>query len=363
MITGTHAIGFFTPWMVYAAVTLLHVGLPAIRRKGYARHEQTGEPMEYKLNGHLVLPGGVFIWLVLGYIQLVPYCWLYQVRWASLAGAATLGVLFALIMVLPHPANKKNVFADLWFGRLKNPRLKKGNLLVDAKTWLYMAGAVMLQLNVLSFIVHHWENVYPINTGLLMGVAMISFFVWDFLSFERAHLYTYGFTAERVGFKLGFGCIAFFPYFYPIAIWSTVHLPHPGHHWSFNAVFILIFVLGWILSRGSNLQKFYFKISPAKKFFGIKPETICDEKHSLLTSGFWGKSRHINYFGEMLMACGVALSVGYPNVPWVWLHPLYLVAFLFARQADDDKICKAKYGELWDRYKEKAKYRVIPYIY
>jgi len=356
-------LGFFTPWIIYAAITIMHIGLPALRRKGYVRHEQTGKLLEYKLNGHLVLPGSIFIWLVLGYIQLVPYDWLYQVRWYSLAGAVTLGLLFTLIIVLPYPSSGKNIFADLWFGRRKDPQCKKGNLLIDGKMWLYLIGAVTLQLNVLSFLAYHWQNVYPFNPGLLMGAAMLTFFVWDYLSFERVHLYTYDFIAERVGFKLGFGCLAFYPYFYSIAIWSTAHLPNPGHPQWLSAFFIIIFVSGWILARGANLQKYYFKISPAKKFLGIMPEVIRDEKHSLLVNGFWGKSQHINYLGEILMACGIALAVGYPGVMWVWLYPLYYVVLLFTRQADDDKICGAKYGELWDKYKEKVKYRIIPYIY
>ena len=361
-------LGFFSPWIVYAVITLLHVALPAMRRKGYVRHEHTGKLMEYKLNGHLVLPGTILLWLVLGYIQLVPWTWLYEIRWYGLAGAVTLGILFTLIIVLPWPAKRKNILADLWFGRLKDPQCKKGNLLIDTKMWLYLVGAVMLQLNVLSCLTYHWQMAYYLqdfdfNPGLLMGVAMITFFVWDYLSFEGVHLYTYDFIAERVGFKLGFGCLAFYPFFYTIAIWSTAHLPNPGHPMWLNVLFILVFVSGWVLARGANLQKYYFKISPAKKFLGIKPKVLTDEKYSLLVNGWWGKSRHINYLGEILMACGIALAAGYPGVLWVWLYPLYYVCLLFTRQVDDDKICGAKYGELWEKYKKKVKYRIIPYIY
>ena len=362
-------IGFFTPWIVYVFITSLHVALPAIRHKGYVRNEQTDAPLDYKLNGHLVLPGSILLWLLLGYIQLVPWTWLYEVRWYSLAGAVTLGLLFTFIIVLPWPANRKNILADLWFGRLKDPQCKKGNLLIDTKMWLYLIGAVMLQLNVLSFMAYHWQLFFDpysldlVNPGFLIGAAMLTFFVWDYLHFEKVHLYTYNFIAERVGFKLGFGCLAFFPFFYSVTLWSTVHLPNPGHPSILNALFILIFFSGWVLARGANLQKYYFKVSPNKKFLGIKPEVLTDGKRFLLTNGWWGKSRHINYFGEILMACGIALAVGYPGVLWVWLYPLYYVALLFTRQYDDDKICGAKYGELWDRYKQKVKYRIIPYVY
>jgi len=361
-------LGFFTPWIVYAGVTLLHVGLPAIPRKGCVRSERTGKLLTYKLNGNLVLPGCALAWLVLGYIRLVPWTWLHDVRWPGLAGAAALGALFSLAAVLPHPAGGKSALADLWHGRLKDPQFKRGSVLIDAKIWLRMAGAVMLQLNVLSFLARHWpgldtQALAGVNPGFLAAAAMLTFFIWDYFTFEKTHLYTRGFTSERVGFKLGFGCLAFLPYFYPAALWATAGLPDPGRPAWLTAFYALVFLSGWALSRGAGLQKYYFKTDPAKRFLGIRPRAISDDKLSLLASGFWGKSRHLNYLGEALMGCGIALAAGYPGIPWVWLHPLYLAALLLARQIDDDRACEAKYGELWARYKEKARYRIIPYIY
>ena len=63
------------------------------------------------------------------------------------------------------------------------------------------------------------------------------------------------------------------------------------------------------------------------------------------------------------MGVGIALSVGYPGIPRVWLYPLYYVLLLSTRQLDDDKRCRAKYGPLWNKYTQKAKYKIIPWIY
>lgn len=82
-----------------------------------------------------------------------------------------------------------------------------------------------------------------------------------------------------------------------------------------------------------------------------------------MCSGFWGLSRHINYLGEILMATGLALSLGFPASVAPWLYPLYYVALLFPRERDDERRCAAKYGELWDTYKKKVPYRIIPGIY
>jgi delta14-sterol reductase len=357
----TQILGFFTPWIAYTVITLLHLVLPGKWKKGYVKNSKTGEVLHYRLNGIFVLAVSIIIWLALGILHWVPLDWLYQVRWFSLAGAVTLGLLFSLIIVLPYPSTGKVLLADLWFGRLENPQFKNGR--IDAKMWLYLIGAVMLQLNVLSFAVHHYTTYENFNPGIILGAAMLSYFVWEYLNFERVHLYTYDFIAERVGLKLGFGCLTFYPYFYAIAIWAAVDLPNPQTPIWLTICFGILFLTGWSLARGANMQKYYFKTQPEKSFLRIKPEIITDGQHTLLVNGFWGLSRHINYLGEILMGCAIALSAGYPLVLWVWLYPVYYVGLLFTRQMDDDKICKAKYGELWDTYKQKVKYRIIPHIY
>jgi delta14-sterol reductase len=354
-------LGFFTPLIAYTIITLLHIILPARKMKGYVKNEKTGEVMNYRINGILVLAASVLIWFLLGYFKIVPYEWLYEVRWASLAGAVVIGLVYTFIIVFKVPSTGKFICADFWFGRIKDPQIKDG--FIDAKMWLYMIGATMLQLNVLSFAYYHWFNAAVINPGFLLGACMLTWFIWDYNTFEKIHLWTYDFIAERVGFKLGFGCLAFYPYFYSVSLWFTAHLPNPGHPLWLTVIFGVVFWSGWMLARGANMQKFFFKTAPDKKFLWIKPEVITDGNRSLLVNGFWGVSRHINYLGEILMGCGIALAAGYPAIWMVRLYPAYYVALMFTREYDDRKICKAKYGELWDQYTKKVKYRIIPFIY
>jgi protein-S-isoprenylcysteine O-methyltransferase Ste14 len=357
----TQILGFLTPWIIYTCITLLHILLPARRIQGYARHDTSNEILQYRINGFQVLVLSILTWLILGKTGWVPYTWLYTVRWYSLAGAAVLGLAFSLIMVLPYPSTGKSLIPELFLGRSKNPQYKNG--FIDAKMWLYMIGAVMLQLNVLSFTAYHYLHVEQMNPGVLLCAAMLTWFVWDYLTFEKVHLYTYDFIAERVGLKLGFGCLTFYPYFYLIALWATVDRPDPGTSTVLLILYGLIFLSGWMLARGANMQKYTFKTRPGKKFLGMEPATLSDGNKMLLVNGFWGLSRHINYLGEILMATGIALSTGYPALFWVWLYPLYYVLLLFPRQRDDDRICRDKYGELWERYTDKVKYRIIPFLY
>jgi protein-S-isoprenylcysteine O-methyltransferase Ste14 len=354
-------LGLVTPLIAYAVITLLHVVIPARRTPGYVKSDVTGEVLTYRINGRYVLVASIILWFLLGYFHIVPYGWLYETRWLGLIGACVIGLAFSIIIVLRFPSTGRSFFADLWFGRSKNAQMKDG--LIDAKVWLYLVGAVLLQLNVLSFAAYHLEHVKNINPGFLLGCAMLTWFCFEYLIFEKIHLWTYDFIAERVGFKLGFGCLAFYPYFYSVALWFTADLPNPGLPVWLTIMFGVLFLCGWVLTRGSNMQKYFFKTAPGRKFLWIAPKVISDGDHSLLVNGFWGASRHINYLGEIIQAVAIALAPGYFGVWMVWLYPLYYVCLFLSRQADDDKLCRAKYGELWDQYTARVKYRIVPRVY
>lgn len=355
-------LGFFSAWIVYLAILVLHLVLPARRVTGYVRDKDSGELLTYRLNGLLVLLACVGIFYRLGRAELVPYDWLYVHRWEGLLGAVILGLVFTFAVVLPAPSTGKPLLADLFLGRYENPQWLGGR--VDAKMLLYLVGAVMLELNLLSFTAHHVDR-YPADPspGVFLHLALFSWFVLDYLLFERVHLYTYDLFAERVGFKLGWGCIAFYPYFYAVGLWYAADRPNPHSSAAWLVGSAVVFFTGWSLARGANMQKFFFKLDPERSFLGIRPQTVSDGERTLLVNGFWGVSRHVNYLGEILMATGLALSLGYPTAIWPWLYPLYYVALLFPRERDDDRRCAAKYGALWEQYRERVPRRIIPGVY
>ena len=141
--------------------------------------------------------------------------------------------------------------------------------------------------------------------------------------------------------------------------------------WLLAASFLLFFI-GWTLSRGANMQKFFFKLMHAAPFWGgMLPVALELSAHKrkagngqkLLVSGFWGFARHLNYFGEILMSIAIWLPLAHAS--WtVWLYPLYYAVFLVARQRDDDTRCAAKYSKpLWDAYTLRVKSRIVPFFY
>ena len=355
--------GFLAPWVVAVAVLILHLVLPARLVTGYARDEDTGVSLTYRLNGVMVFSVSIAIWLVLGYLELISLDWLWEQRWYSALGACTFGLIATLVAVLYGPRWHPSILAEFWLGRLENPQLL-GNR-VDAKMLLYLIGAVMLELNLLAFAMHHISHFAGApSPGIILYVVLFSWFIVDYLLFERVHLYTYDLFAERLGFKLVWGCLVFYPYFYTIGLWAVADLPNPQSDTGLLALAAMMFFSGWALSRGANMQKYCFKVTPDKKFIGwIEPKTVTDGNRRVLYSGFWGVSRHINYLGEVLMAVGLTLALGYPWLILPWLYPLYYIIFLTARERDDDRRCAGKYGPLWDEYRKLVPWRIIPRIY
>jgi protein-S-isoprenylcysteine O-methyltransferase Ste14 len=357
------APGFFAPWIIYVLMLALHLLLPARKVVGYVRDDRTGAPLRYRINGLLVLVVLVVLWVVLGLTGVLVWDWLYLHRWPGLIGSAVLGLLLSLAAFFSAPATGRSFLADMYFGRWMNRQFWGAR--VDAKMFLYLVGAAMLGLNLLAFTAHHiltFESDF--SPGVVLFCALFYWFVAEYLFFERVHLYTYDIFAERVGFKLVWGCFTFYPYFYLVGLWVAADLPDPGTPWWLLVIFAVIFFAGWTLARGANMQKYYFKTRPEHVFLGfIKPETLGDGRNTLLCSGFWAVSRHVNYLGEILQAIGLTLVLGYPGKWVVWLYPLYYVVLLFTRERADERRCAAKYGELWSEYARRVPRRIIPWLY
>jgi len=145
---------FFVPTLLYVALFMLNGFLPARQVIGYVAKTGTSEKMSYHLNGILVFFLSILLWFLLGYYDLISFDWLYRYRWYELSGAFTFGIIFSMAVVLPYPSVRKSFWSDFYLGRIENLQLLNGR--IDAKMWLYLVGAIVLELNALSFSAHHW---------------------------------------------------------------------------------------------------------------------------------------------------------------------------------------------------------------
>jgi delta14-sterol reductase len=348
---------------MFVVVLALMAVVPGRWVDGYVLHTETGKKLRYRLNGLRVFFVTLLLWALACRSGLLAWTAFYEHRWEMVISACLVGLLVTLAIVLPVPAKPgSNLFADLYLGRLDNPQVREG--LVDAKMYLYLIGATLLELNILSFAAYHLQQ-FPDdpNPGVYLYVGLFTFFLTEYLTFEEVHLYTYDFMAEKVGFKLGWGCLVFYPFFYAVGLWTQAEVPNPHTSPLLLAAVAALFFLGWTLARGANLQKFTFKRDPSRPFLGVQPVALSDGERRVLVSGWWGVSRHVNYLGELLMASALALSLGEPAALGPWLYPLYYVALLVPRQRADDVRCAARYGPLWDEYEKRVPWRIIPFVY
>ena len=376
----------------YAAVALLHVVLPAYRCEGYAC-DWKGVPLTYRLNGPLVmlLVGGVWAllppelatfsavnyWTCVGAANAVGLTCSALLLWFStperpcrcltvdqkaLRERAAKGE-DAMLAVTPSPP--RGTAAHYFFGHAFNPRLGG----VDLKMLLYSLGASALAWNVLSAAALAHQLQGRVSTALCCYMAMLSWFLLEYMCAEVVHLYTYDLFCEKLGFKICWGCLVFYPFFYCIGVWPLVGSASTSADISLTTALLisLLYLSGWLLTRGANLQKYVAKTRPQTTGWLGMPMTLVPGTR-LLCGGFWGLSRHINYAGEVVQAIAIALpgclislqQADMRHAALPWLYPLYYVALFIPRALDDETQMRAKYGAHYDAYAARVPYRIVP---
>uniref|UniRef100_A0A453GMM1 7-dehydrocholesterol reductase n=1 Tax=Aegilops tauschii subsp. strangulata TaxID=200361 RepID=A0A453GMM1_AEGTS len=82
----------------------------------------------------------------------------------------------------------------------------------------------------------------------------------------------------------------------------------------------------------------------------------------LLTSGWWGFSRHFHYVPEILAAFFWTVPALF-NHFMPYFYVIHLTILLLDRAKRDDDRCSTKYGKYWKMYCNRVPYRVVPGIY
>ena len=367
-LSGTEAIaGFFTPFAVFAAFFLAQFILPGRRVTGYVINPETGEPRNYKLNGLLVFVIAQVVWAF--ELTGMPRDWFYRSSLYAIAGGTAFCLLFSVYAVFSQPQGRiKNPLLAFWEGRALE--LPFFNERFDLKMYLYVVGGTMLSLNALSGAAYHYERFGDdFNPGVFLYAGFMTFYVLDYFIFERVQLYTYDLIHENLGMKLIWGGLIIYGWFYILPLWGMAAYPNPGFSAAWTNVWLIVtgalFVVGWGISRGANMQKYTFKRWPDRKFLGlIEPKYIEAGDRKILCSGLWGLARHFNYLGEGFLSFSIGLVFGYFANPWAWTYFVFIVSLFTWRQRQDDTACAEKYGaEKWAEYQARVKYRILPGVY
>ncbi|MEZ4383234.1 MAG: DUF1295 domain-containing protein [Nannocystaceae bacterium] len=248
-----------------------------------------------------------------------------------------------------------NPIADFWYGVELNPTLAG----VDIKIFAYQPSLIGLHVLVAAFAYLHVETVGTMTPQMFLYQAFWWLYLYTHYRDEPGLTSMWDVIAERFGFMLVWGDLTLVPFFYCIAGWTLVGQSEPISTATALGLSALFLVGLWIF-RGANKQKHQFKLDRNTPIWGKVPEVLGDR---LLVSGFWGIGRKLNYTGELTVYLAIALTAGTAAGIEPFLVFLWLLSLLLHRAWRDDKRCRARYGELWAAYCERARFKMIPFLY
>ena len=343
--------------MLLVFIGVLFVGSALIPAAQISGPSSDGESRSYRLNGlalflaTLILAG---LGQVSGWFTLSV---LYDHFFALFITANVFA--FALSFWLYFQANRtvaesSGFLHGFFFGRDANPTWFG----VDLKFFSYRPSLIGLALFNASFAVVQYETYGTLSLAMILYQAFTIIYVFSYFQFERGMVHTWDMISERFGWMLVWGDYVLVPFFYSLIGWWLIH-PSKALHPITAVLIVLLFVFGFWVFRGANQQKHRFKRNPNIKIWG-KPARSLEGR--LLISGFWGIGRHLNYTGEICVYFAFALTAGFDS--WIpYLLPAWLTVLLFHRSRRDEYRCRTKYGALWERYTQRVRFSMLPFVY
>ncbi|KAJ3744464.1 ERG4/ERG24 ergosterol biosynthesis protein [Lentinula detonsa] len=367
-VWDTDAALMYFAW--YAFCVVAWRVLPGDQVEGIRMRD--GNVKKYKINAFstFLLALGLVTGVIFRYGP-ENFTFLYE-RWIGFATAAILMSVFQAFGVyaisfregalLAQGGNSGNWVYDWYIGRQLNPTLSIFGAEFDIKSFNELRpGLILWALIDISMMCEQ-----AVRRGGIGGVTdsmwlVLLFqvgYIADGLYNEPAILTTMDITTDGFGFMLSVGDLAWVPFVYSLQARYLVFRPLLLGPVA-TALIIAVNATGYHIFREANGQKNDFR--NGKDTRGLEYFTT-ESGSKLITSGWWGRSRHPNYFGDLLMALAWSLPTGF-ETPITYFYVTYFAVLLIHRQRRDDENCEKKYGKDWDKYKKIVPYRIIPYVY
>jgi 7-dehydrocholesterol reductase len=223
---------------------------------------------------------------------------------------------------------------------------------------------------VLSFAAKQHE-VYGLSDAMVVSALLQLIFIAKFFLWEPGYLRSLDIMHDRAGYYICWGCLVWVPAIYPSPALYLVN--HPQALGPFLS--LLIFSLGFVsiaINYLADRQRQKVRLTAGKcTIWGKKPEIIIasykttqgGKKQSLLlTSGWWGLSRHFHYIPEVLSAFFWTLPALFAHI-LPYFYVMYLGCLLLDRAFRQERHCARKYGKHWEEYRERVPYKIIPFLF
>ncbi|ORX62955.1 ERG4/ERG24 ergosterol biosynthesis protein [Hesseltinella vesiculosa] len=372
LLTVDYAKTLFDPlaFVVYVAFVafeaILYIALPGDVYPGSLL--RNGERLRYKTNGFTAYHTTLFTALYfLKDSGLKPLLFVYD-HWVGLAVSSIVFsyaiALFVYIKSFAKDAllalggNTGNPLYDYMIGRELNPRI--GDFDIKFFTEL-RPGMIGWQVINIAFAAKQYLDIGYVTNSMLLVQLFQAWYIVDSLWNEDCVLTTMDITTDGFGFMLAFGLYSWVPLTYTLQARYLVDNPRDLSWPVFGAIVALNF-LGYLIFRSANSQKNDFRANPSGENTKHLTYITTQRGTKLITNGWWGVSRHINYLGDWLMSLSWSLPCGFAS-PIPYFYPFYFAILLLHRERRDDHKCRTKYGKDWEEYCKVVKYRIIPGIY
>lgn len=358
-----HAYTLFVVWFLFQV--LLYVA--PLGRTVYGTLVRDGSRLTYKMNGlyafvisHLVFAVGYFYFRI-------PVTFVYD-KFLALACAGFV-FSFALAVYFYAKSFKKGALLALggnsgyiiydWFmGRELNPRFWSFDWKVFCEMRPGLIGWVLINYCMMA---KQYEIYGTVTASMFLVCAFQAWYILDSFLFEDAILTTMDVVHDGFGFMLAFGDLCWVPFTYSLQARFLVDYPTDLAPLAVVCI-VLLNTLGYVIFRGSNSQKNQFRCNPNHPSV-CHLETLQTRRGTkLIVSGWWGWCRHPNYVGDLIMALSWSLPCGFCFV-LPYFYVIHFAVLLIHRQLRDEHHCKAKYGNDWDRFCQRVKWRLIPGLY
>lgn len=348
-------------WIAVQAV--LYVVVPARVVQGWPTEH--GERAEYRINGLFAF--GVSAALLVAAIAfdlLSP-----RAVVAQFGPLLTVATIFAVVAaLLTYVAGRRrahlerstgNVVYDFYMGTILNPKIGRHDVkfFFESRIGMGAWGAFAILLPAAEL-----EATGTLSTAMVVVSLCQLFYIIDFFVFEPLLLSMIDIIEENLGFMLWFAFLVWMPFNFTLQQ-QYVLAARPELSTIAAMGLVALNFAGYIVFRDSNLQKQRFRRDPSRPVWGKPPVTMDTARGTkLLMSGWWGLARHANYLGDLTMALSWCLACGFGSVvPYFYF--LYFAPLLLNRERRDHAMCQRKYGADWDRYCEKVRYRIVPFVY
>ncbi|KAI3524881.1 hypothetical protein L1887_03549 [Cichorium endivia] len=262
-----------------------------------------------------------------------------------------------------------NIIFDFYWGMELYPRIGKN---FDIKVFTNCRfGMMSWAVLAVTYCIKQYERDGKVADSMAVSTVLMLVYITKFFWWEAGYWNTMDIAHDRAGFYICWGCLVWVPSVYTSPGMYLVN--HPVNLGAQLAISILIAgILCIYINYDCDRQRQEFRRTNGKSLvWGKAPSKIVasytttkgETKTSLLlTSGWWGLSRHFHYVPEILAAFFWTVPALFDNfLPYFYF--VFLTILLFDRAKRDDDRCRTKYGKYWKTYCNKVPYRIIPGIY